>query len=249
MGLSSLTASDALASLLLVVAAGATAWYVGRLLVALVLVLVARRRPRYRRWALHCAPAALRPLLARALLGGLLTAGLTGTASWADPAASCPPDAGAVPLLDRADLCAAAQPDSPAGAAATDPPASQPTEQDGQRAQATYSVRSGDSLWTIAEGLLGGDPDAKLRSCAERRICFECEYGLRRITCEDLTVSLRAPQPGLVIVDEAEIPDQFWKPQPPRLDRQGLIDYLKDGGESTGACLGNGTPSITVRTR
>lgn len=72
---------------------------------------------------------------------------------------------------------------------------------------------------------------------------------LRRITHEDLTVSLRAPQPGLVIVDEAEIPDQFWKPQPPRLDRQGLIDYLKDGGESTGACLGNGTPSITVRTR
>ena len=160
MGLSSLTASDALASLLLVVAAGATVWYVGRLLVALVLVLVARRRPRYRRWALHCAPAALRPLLARALLGGLLTAGLTGTASWADPAASCPPDAGAVPLLDRADLCAAAQPDSPAGAAATDPPASQPTGQDGQRAQATYSVRSGDSLWTIAEGLLGGDPPA-----------------------------------------------------------------------------------------
>lgn len=72
---------------------------------------------------------------------------------------------------------------------------------------------------------------------------------LRRITCEDLTISLRPPQPGLVVTDEAEIPDQFWKPQPPKLDRQSLIDYLKDGGSTLGACLGNGSPSISVRTR
>jgi hypothetical protein len=72
---------------------------------------------------------------------------------------------------------------------------------------------------------------------------------LKRVEREDFTVSLRPPRPALVIVDEAEIPDQFWKPGSPKLDRRGLTDYLREGGQTCGACLDNGSPSISVRTR
>ncbi len=73
--------------------------------------------------------------------------------------------------------------------------------------------------------------------------------GLKKLTQPDFTLSLRPTAPPLVVVDEAQIPDAFWKPQAPKLDRQGLIGALKDGRDVPGATLGNGGMTISVRTK
>ena len=73
--------------------------------------------------------------------------------------------------------------------------------------------------------------------------------GLKKLTQPDFTLSLRPTAPPLVVVDEAQIPDAFWKPQAPKLDRQGLIGALKNGRDVPGATLGNGGMTISVRTK
>ena len=73
--------------------------------------------------------------------------------------------------------------------------------------------------------------------------------GLKKLTEADFTLSLRATSPPLVIADEQAIPEEFWKPQPPKLDRQGVLSALKAGREVPGAVLGNGGATISVRTR
>ncbi len=71
---------------------------------------------------------------------------------------------------------------------------------------------------------------------------------LRKITEPDFTVSLRLTPPPLVITAEREIPETYWKPQPPKLDRKGLIKALSGGAQIPGATLGNGGVTIAVRT-
>ncbi len=73
--------------------------------------------------------------------------------------------------------------------------------------------------------------------------------GLKKLTQPDFTLSLRSTAPPLVVVDEAKIPEAFWRPQAPKLDRQGLIGALKDGRDVPGATLGNGGMTISVRTK
>jgi Siphovirus Gp157 len=72
---------------------------------------------------------------------------------------------------------------------------------------------------------------------------------LRKLTEPDFTVSLRpTPQP-LLVTAESDIPATYWKPQPPKLDRNALISTLKAGERIPGASLGNGGVTIAVRTR
>jgi hypothetical protein len=72
---------------------------------------------------------------------------------------------------------------------------------------------------------------------------------IRKLTEPDFTASLRQVAPGLVLVDERVIPEPFWKPQPPKLDRKGLLAALNAGQTVPGASLGNGGTTIAVRTR
>jgi hypothetical protein len=65
----------------------------------------------------------------------------------------------------------------------------------------------------------------------------------------DFTVSLRSVPPSVVIIDEGQIPQDYWKPQPPRLDRQGLSAALKSGSAIPGAALSNSQMTISVRTK
>jgi hypothetical protein len=65
----------------------------------------------------------------------------------------------------------------------------------------------------------------------------------------DFTVSLRAVPPGLVVCNEADIPQEFWKPQPAKLDKKGLLTALVAGQAIPGANLGNGGTTISVRTK
>lgn len=72
---------------------------------------------------------------------------------------------------------------------------------------------------------------------------------LRKITDSDFTVSLRPTLPPLVITAESEIPEAYWKPQPPKLDRKALLAALNGGDRVPGASLGNAGITIAVRTR
>lgn len=71
---------------------------------------------------------------------------------------------------------------------------------------------------------------------------------IKRLNEPDFTVFARQGPRPLVITDESTIPEDYWRPQSPKLDRNKLIDDLKKGGSLTGACLGNGSPTISVRT-
>ena len=73
--------------------------------------------------------------------------------------------------------------------------------------------------------------------------------GIKKITEADFTLSLRSTNPPLVVIEEKQIPEEFWKPQTPKLDRQGLIIALKDGLDVPGVTLGNGGITISVRTK
>lgn len=60
------------------------------------------------------------------------------------------------------------------------------------------------------------------------------------------TVTLRSTPRSAVITEESEIPSQFWKPQPPKLDKSALTKALKEGQQVSGATLSNGGHSLSI---
>lgn len=62
------------------------------------------------------------------------------------------------------------------------------------------------------------------------------------------TISLRAVPPSAVVLNEAEIPADFWVRQDPKLDKRALLAALKDGPVA-GATLSNGGVTISVRSK
>jgi Siphovirus Gp157 len=89
------------------------------------------------------------------------------------------------------------------------------------------------------------------RGAKKRQMALEamCEAGLKKLEEPDFTASARAGLPPLVIVAEPEIPEPYWVPQPPKLDRQALLVDLKRGAVIQGAQLGNSKPCLAVRTK
>ena len=89
------------------------------------------------------------------------------------------------------------------------------------------------------------------RGAKKRQLALEamCEAGLKKLEEPDFTASARAGLPPLVIVAEPEIPEPYWVPQPPKLDRQSLLADLKRGAVIHGAQLGNPKPCLAVRTK
>ncbi len=75
------------------------------------------------------------------------------------------------------------------------------------------------------------------------------EAEIKKLMEPDFTVSLRPARAPLMIIDEAAIPGDYWKPQPAKLDRMGLISALSNGRDITGAVLGNPSMTISVRTK
>ena len=72
---------------------------------------------------------------------------------------------------------------------------------------------------------------------------------IQKITEPDFTVSLRSVQPPLVIVEETEIPEEFWRPQPAKLDRLRLRLALASSKGVPGAVFGNPGRTLSVRTK
>ena len=75
------------------------------------------------------------------------------------------------------------------------------------------------------------------------------EVGLKKIEQPDFTASTRAGSPALIIVAEDTIPNTYWIPQLPKLDRQTILGALKRGVEIPGAQLNNPQPVLMVRTK
>ncbi len=94
-------------------------------------------------------------------------------------------------------------------------------------------------------GRLDATADNKRRLIA--RVMERAE--LPKLTRPEFTLSWRRGAPALVVEDESRIPEDYWKPQPPRLDRQGLLAELRSGCRVAGVALSNGAASISVRTK
>lgn len=72
---------------------------------------------------------------------------------------------------------------------------------------------------------------------------------LKRLSFPDFTASLRTLPPAIEVENEQQIPETFWRPQPPKLDRTALGEALRMGTLISGARLGEPRTSLTIRTR
>ena len=90
-----------------------------------------------------------------------------------------------------------------------------------------------------------------LRAAKKRQLALEAmtEAGLTKLEQPDFTASARAGSPALVVVAEETIPQAYWLPQPPKLDRQAILGELKRGIEISGAQMSNPKPVLSVRTK
>jgi Gp157 protein len=97
------------------------------------------------------------------------------------------------------------------------------------------------------------DRFGRLQDCAAKRRLIAkdvmVELDLKKITAPDFTVSLRPGMPSLLVLDEAAVPSIYWEPREPRLNRQELLNELKDGAEIEGVTLSNPEPVLSVRTK
>ena len=75
------------------------------------------------------------------------------------------------------------------------------------------------------------------------------EAEIPKLTEADFTASLRQGVPTLEVVDDGKIPAAYWKPQEPKLDKQGLLAALKSGTEIEGVALTAPQAQLSVRTR
>lgn len=75
------------------------------------------------------------------------------------------------------------------------------------------------------------------------------EAGIEKILEPDFTISMRVQPPGLLVTNEADIPEWFWIPQPAKLDRRKILDTLKTGIAVMGTELANSRVNLVVRTK
>ena len=61
------------------------------------------------------------------------------------------------------------------------------------------------------------------------------------------TLSLARRAPKVEIIQESEIPAEFWKVGDPKLDKKAVGDALKEGRTVPGACLSNAAPTLSIR--
>ena len=86
----------------------------------------------------------------------------------------------------------------------------------------------------------------ELRANKKRELALEAmtETGLSKLEQPDFTASTRAGSPALIVIAEERIPEAYWLPQPPKLDRQGILGELKRGVEIPGAEMSNPKPVL-----
>ena len=75
------------------------------------------------------------------------------------------------------------------------------------------------------------------------------EAEIAKLEQPDFTASLRQAAPALEVVAEDKIPAAYWKPQPFKLDRQGLLQALKAGTAIEGVGWAPPHQLLSVRTK
>lgn len=75
------------------------------------------------------------------------------------------------------------------------------------------------------------------------------EGQVQKLVQPEFTASLRQGIVTLEVEAEDKIPPAWWKPQPPKLDRQGLLAALKDGVMIEGAFMAPPQMQLSVRTK
>ena len=75
------------------------------------------------------------------------------------------------------------------------------------------------------------------------------DAAIAKVTAPDFTASLRQGAPTVEIVAEDKVPAAYWKPQPPKLDKQGVLAAMKAGSTIEGATLHPGKVQLSVRTK
>jgi hypothetical protein len=104
-----------------------------------------------------------------------------------------------------------------------------------------------DRMATMERRLQRFQERASKRRQIAREVMVETE--IKKITAPDFTISIRPGSPALVVMDETGIPEQFWEPRSPRLNRQALLSELKQGTPIDGVVLSNPEPVLSVRTK
>src|SRR6476469_8124661 len=91
----------------------------------------------------------------------------------------------------------------------------------------------------------------ELRADKKRQLALDAmtEVGLTKLEQPDFTASARAGSPALIVTAEDRIPETYWLPQPPKLDRQTILAELKRGIEVPGAQMKNPKLVLSVRTK
>ena len=77
----------------------------------------------------------------------------------------------------------------------------------------------------------------ELRATKKRQLALEAmtEVGLTKLEQPDFTASARAGSPALVVIAEDRIPEAYWLPQPPKLDRQAILGRTQAGHRNPGS--------------
>lgn len=70
---------------------------------------------------------------------------------------------------------------------------------------------------------------------------------IRKLPTDAGTVSLVPVSPKVDLSEEADVPAEFWRAQPPKLDMKSLLAALKEGRAVPGARLSNGGVTIQIR--
>lgn len=89
------------------------------------------------------------------------------------------------------------------------------------------------------------------RAESKRRVVQRAmtEAKIDKLNAPDFTASLKRAAPSLHVADETRVPPAYWKPQPPRLDRQGLLVALKAGTQIDGVSFADAELQLSVRTK
>ena len=91
-----------------------------------------------------------------------------------------------------------------------------------------------------------GDRAEKKRALALRAMS---EADIKTLVQPDFTASLRRGAPTLEVLAEERIPSDYWRPQPPKLDRLGILAALKGGSAIDGAAIAAPELQLSVRTK
>ena len=91
----------------------------------------------------------------------------------------------------------------------------------------------------------------EIRAKRKRQLVLQAmaEAEMPKLVEPDFSASLKQGAPSVEIQAEDKIPAAYWKPQPPKLDKLGILVALKSGTVIVGAILAEPKQQLTVRTK